>query len=221
MLSIVSTYYKQPAALAWVLERLEEVSDQDFEFVLVDDGSGDGIPLAQVSRTSVRGTLVTLKRDRAWNIPGARNWGFALARGNTCLSTDLDHRPTSQTVEQAIAMGEIRGTAFTFQRRLENGTSISRHTDSFLIDRRDYWECGGYDERFSGSYGQNARDFGRRLHRRVNILESSLTLETNLEFGTRGRTRSQVVNKIKFMWLWPTPDRRIRRLSENVEIARF
>lgn len=221
MLSLLLTYYKQPAALDWQLERLESCADLPIELVIVDDGSNDGFAAGRLSQSRLSGTLVTISRDVAWNIPGARNWAFVFASNNICLTTDIDHRADRGTLVQAIKTLTGRGTAYIFERRNQNGVRLHPHTDSFLLDRRDFFEIGGYDERFSGSYGQNARDFGRRLARKLRVRRTNMELEVNSHFSSDSRSRSKLRNQIKFAALWLFPDRNLLRLRENIEVASF
>ncbi|MDA7814731.1 glycosyltransferase family 2 protein [Pontimonas sp.] len=221
VISIILTYYKQPKALDWQLERLESLSALDFELVLVDDGSEDGVPLERLRRSTLSGKLITLKRDVKWNIPGARNWGFALASFDKCLTTDLDHRPTRETLENLVTWGRLRGKALLFSRRDESGSVMRPHTDSFFLSRDDFWEIGGYDERFSGAYGQNARDFGFRASLNLELIQTKLELETDLRFRSDGGSRSIWSNRLKVAVLDQFPTRRIKRLQENITVARF
>lgn len=221
MISIILTYYRNPRALDWQLEFLESCSNLDFELVVVDDGSLDGYPQERLSSTPLRGSLVTLQRNIRWNIPGARNWGFAVAKNANCLSTDLDHRPSESTLEHLCRSGPTRGEALLFKRKNVLGHELHPHTDSWFIDKNDFWEIGGYDERLAGSYGQNAKDFGRRTHSAINIRQSDLVLETHPDFKTTDLRRNTLRNRVFLQLLSLSPNRRISRLRENVKILQF
>lgn len=221
MISLILTYFRNPKALDWQLDFLESFPDFDFEIVVVDDGSFDGYPQARLSSTPLSGSLVTVERNIPWNIPGARNWGFAVAQSSNCLTTDIDHRPSESTLERLCRYGSTRGEALLFRRQNELGQEIHPHTDSFFIDKSDFWEIGGYDERLSGSYGQNARDFGSRAAAVIEIRQTDLLLETLSEHKTKSLGRSLTRNQVLIQFLALSPKRRIRRLRENVRILKF
>lgn len=221
MFSIITTYYNNPGALDWQLRQLEDYADLGFELVVVDDGSEGFWLNERLLKTPLSGKLVRINRDIPWNLPGARNWGFVAASNPNCLSIDLDHRPTGETLKELAKIDSMRGRAFLFARKLTSGETIHPHTDTFFLDRMDYWQIGGYDERFSGSYGQNAREFGERAHQAVDIIQTELEIESKLELKTQSLNRNRLRNLVKLSAIKFSPSRNQKRLGQNVTIVRF
>lgn len=221
MISIVIGYYRQPDALDWQIQGLEKLSRFAFELIVVDDGSGDDFAAKRLEDSSLSGKLVTVLRDVSWNIPGARNWGMAIASNANCLRTDIDHRPTAATMAALVEAPPLKGQAWRFRRIDENHQPMKPHTDSYFLSRADYWSVGGYDERLSGAYGQNARDFFARAETKLSVRETPLVLETNPNLKSPGGSRNLIANRIRLRILsWEKP-RRTLRLKQNVSVITF
>lgn len=195
MLSIVIAYYRQPEALKWQLEFLKEFRPHDYQLIVVDDASGDGEARNLLSAYRSRTKLVTVLDRVKWNIPGARNWGMVFADGGVCLRTDIDHRPTFQTMEWLLELSLVKGMVYSLGRVSETGERLNAHTDSFVIRKDDYWEIGGYDEIFSGAYGQNAKDFLARASRKVQLESVPYDLVLRSDLISDGGNRSLARNK--------------------------
>lgn len=221
MLSIVISYFRQPAALDWQIAGLEALKDYEFELIVVDDGSGDNYSLDRLRSSNLSGKLVNIKDDVAWNLPGARNWGMVFASHENCLRTDIDHRPTPEMMGDLVSRSPLEGLAFRFARVNELGETVKSHSDSYFLSRSDYWGVGGYDERFSGAYGQNARDFYMRASQKLRVVDSPLALETNRHLKSDGNSRSLLRNRIVFNFLSRENPRRISRLKQSVTVHAF
>lgn len=221
MISIVFSYYRQPDALEWMLERLEDLSNLDFEVVAVDDGSNDGVLRDRMERSPLSGKTVTIKKDIPWNLPGARNWGMVFAQGLNCLRTDIDHRPTPDTLKKLIEFPPLEGEAFRFRRVDQIGKEIHSHGDTFFLSKDNYWEVGGYDENLSGFYGQNSRDFSERFAEHFRILPCELIMETNEAFRSDAGSRSLTRNWAALHIAKLKKNRAILRLSNAVEVSHF
>ncbi len=91
---LVSTY-KRPTYLRELVGRLEAQDHDDFEVVLVDNGSGDDsfeVLRSIASTTPLR--LAALRLERNGGPAGGRNAGAAHARGSILAITDDDCLPT-------------------------------------------------------------------------------------------------------------------------------
>ena len=221
MVSIVLSYYKQPDALAWQLERLDPWGGQSLELVLVDDGSGDNNARALLGQSKLQSTLITIHDDVKWNIPEARNWGMVFAQEDLVFRSDIDHRPTEETLSAFLKQPAKRGEALTFRRQTETGMEIHRHTDTFLMSKADYWEVGGYDESLSGAYGSNAQDFINRASDSLVFTPSEMVIETNLQLASDSGSRSVKRNKKKLRWKNRQRRRELLHLKSAVSVSYF
>lgn len=168
-LSIISHYYNNSASVEKAVAAYREISrlhPEMFEFVLIDDHSHEpisqdlfeGIPSLRVFR---------ILEDVAWNMPAARNIGVSEARFNKLLIMDIDHMVDLSRFDlflsdvEALKIGEIA----RFRRKRRSLTNqnewieIRSHMNSFLIHKSDFVDVGGYEEEFSGHYGQEDKFF--------------------------------------------------------------
>lgn len=218
-LSFVLSYYRQPEALLWQLDLLQQFSSE-IELIVVDDGSQDGFPASVLSESSVRGKLIELRTDVRWNLPGARNWGMVLASAEQCFRSDIDHRPLRETLQWMLSYRLKHSEAYRFA-RVREGLFVKPHGDSYFIRKNDYWRVGGYDERLSGFYGQNENDFLSRAQAILHLRRSNLSLELLESFKSEGGSRSIYPNLVRYQVLKAFPNRDIRRLRVNIEVTDF
>lgn len=157
-MQLVISYYNNPAMLAhhkreWARYR------HDCELILVDDGSATPPDL---SDCPIPYRHFRVLEDRPWHQNGARNLGMWHARG-WCVLTDMDHVLTAENLAALHAMEKVHGHAYRPRRVWPDGTDREkRHPNSYVIHATDYWQAGGYDERWCGYYGTDAT-FRRRL----------------------------------------------------------
>lgn len=158
-----------------------------FKFVIVDDGSDKRIaeyvladlpdehcaPLARMS-------LYRIDTPICWNQHGARNLA---ARETSCpwlLMLDIDHVLTAENAERLVeAVNWTAGAAvwFRFPRERIGAEDETRTKDStlrgipmyashvtvnpamncYLVTRDAYWQAGGYNEDFCGTYGGDSQ----------------------------------------------------------------
>lgn len=184
MLSIVITYYGQPAMLA---EQARAWRDYpaDIEVIVVDDGSA--VP-AQAEGCSI----YRVADDIPWHQDGARNLGAHVATGEWLLLLDIDH------VLPAVEAGRLLrllpmlkdGRAYRPLRRLvDEAYPLARAANIWLMRKADFWRVGGYDERLCGSYGTDL-EFRPRLRRTLVEDRLPITLDVYRDVNIADATTS-------------------------------
>jgi len=205
IISIVINCYRAQVALneqlaSWRLyapEVLERV-----EFVIVDDGSD---PAIQVDRSSLppamRLVLARIDQDIPWNMPGARNLGALLARGEFLLLYDIDHFLSESALRVLLANAPSlsRTTNYKFSRTLK-GETINSPVNCFLCSRDGFWQAGGYDEDFAGHYGHEDSYFLMAWQRHVGamVLLTDIAFEVHTQYATAGLSRDTSRNSALF-----------------------
>lgn len=164
--SVVVTSYNYGHLLPRALDSIRDQTEQDFEIIVVDDGSTDDTFQRARAFSDAHPLLdVILVRTRNGGASRARNLGIALARGRyiTCLDADdhfapsalermrsaLDVDPTTSVVRPQLhvfgtveAIWDWMTVPYDFDRLCE--TNIAPYCAMF---RRTAWEhVGGYDE---------------------------------------------------------------------------
>lgn len=184
--SIIFPYYDNPEMLRFQLSKFGDYSQEGLdacEIVIVDDCS-PVFPARDVIREcdlpNVR--LFRLGVDRPWNQDAARNIGAHESRGQYLLLTDIDHVVPEATLLQLCEIKDIR-SVYTLARKTHfSNKVIPSHVNSYFLARSLYWDIGGYDEDFWGTYGSD------RLFR-TRVLKSApikALHNSRLELVTRG-----------------------------------
>lgn len=163
--SIVIPCFNGGRDLPETLASLERQTCQDFETIIVDDGSTD-VETLTLLKTLPSGIQVLRQENRG--LPAARNAGFGQARGAFLLPLDCDDQLEPAFLEKGLAALEANPQAgFVFaQMRLtgELAGITSKAYNPFvqlflnqlpycLLMRRRVWEeAGGYDESMRRGY---------------------------------------------------------------------
>lgn len=171
-------------ALVHALRTQTATNGSKLEIIVVDDGSGNGIPEQLRSELADLGNFISLPRNigRA----GALAKGVAEARGDLLLLIDCDCLPAHQDLicqhlkafapDVIATIGSIEGDGRGFwhryqldssQRRLRQfglGISYSGTTANMMVRRTEFNEAGGFDDAYRG-YGFEDRDLLLRLAR--------------------------------------------------------
>lgn len=169
----------------------------NWELIIVDDGSsppltkkspmirGHNSPMIVTNYGDEEGNRIKLLNTydyRPWTQPKARNLGATTAYGDWFLFTDIDHILTERVLYKADQAAKVSNDAhylLKFRREFgmldKDGSIITEHVkhyphpNTFLIDRKTFFELNGYDEYFCGRHGGDDTDF---LHR-FNQLEGA------------------------------------------------
>jgi glycosyltransferase involved in cell wall biosynthesis len=158
--SIVVPCHNDGRFLDGLLASLRAQTFQDFEIVIVDDGSSDGPTLQKLKEIE---TDVRVVHQENRYLPGARNTGFREARAEFVLPLDCDDRLEPEFLAKSFAAicGAADDVGFVFTHMRLSGdrddifaTYCNRFDQLFLnhmpycmLVRRNAWQAvGGYDE---------------------------------------------------------------------------
>ena len=149
----------------------EEIKKQ-VEVIITDDCSPDNdcISNAVIEQIYPNMRLFKIKEKVPWNWLECRNIGAFHAKGDWILLTDMDHLVPESTIEYVIAkINKLeKNIVYQFERiRAVDNKSYHFHNDTFFISKKLFWNCGGYDEHYSGLYGTSGA-FRRRLLKKAN-----------------------------------------------------
>lgn len=140
--------------------RYPEALRAHLSVIVVDDGSPE--PLEHIKARPFALRQFRIARDIPWNWLAARNIGMHHAAHGWCLMTDMDHVVPAETAE-ALVFGQHDPTvAYAFSRVEHTGETVHPHSASWFLKKSLFWQIGGYDESYSGSYGTDGL-FRRRL----------------------------------------------------------
>lgn len=155
--AFVIPYYRNPEMLKIQVENWNSyphwIRDQ-VRVILIDDASPE--PAEPIFRQcELRKSLYRVVEDIPWHQHAARNLGAkAMGKDDAWgLFTDMDILFEPETVERMLAKKWLPTEHYTFQRKFKDGRPPRFHCNSLLVTRGAYWSVGGYDERFSGTYG--------------------------------------------------------------------
>jgi hypothetical protein len=163
--TIALLYFAKPALLFRQLEVFATYPasvQSTLTLLIIDDGSPDGLRASNYLNVTSYPSLFRIRLARItteidWNIGGARNLAFYLVDTPKTLLLDIDIIVPWPAMEAALSWPLVdpkTGTqlAHRFNRRRPDG-SENKHPAVCMIRTEAYWENGGCDEDFCGSYG--------------------------------------------------------------------
>ena len=134
--SVIIAYYKQERFLSETIESVRQQTYQNFEIIVVDDGSP--VPAASVIAED---SQLRIYRTANHGCPAARNFGFRKSSGEMLVFLDSDDRLTPPALElhlQGFAQNPAAALSFGAQRIIdEEGRELRpAHT---CRPRKDYF----------------------------------------------------------------------------------
>ncbi len=153
-LTIITHHYNNDAAVRLQLQAWRSYPPEilaRINIIMVDDCSDqstdldfDGLPVR----------LFRVETDIDWNMGGCRNLAAREAETDWLLFHDVDHVLEKESAARLVAGIDSLDAKMLYKFvRIENGVMINSHVNSFLLQRAEFWQLGGYDEDFSGHYG--------------------------------------------------------------------
>ena len=168
---------------------------QRITLLVIDDGSqrAPALPVVeQRHRDQLDVSLYRIDTDIPWNMAEANNLAFREAKTECVIRTDIDHSLDTHDMRSLLYVLDRRppkGVYYKFKRKTRDGERLRSHINSYVIHRDDYWDAGGYNEYFSGTYGKEDSDFLNRLQISCRTLDIPLTVSSS--FSTRDLDRDQ------------------------------
>jgi len=121
--------------------------------VIIDDCS-DKFPASEILRPQKCLSLYRITTPIVWNQHGARNLGAFVSESPFLICTDMDHVLCTKDAEKISKEQPFLNEMWMFQRVTAPKMEYYKpHPNSFMCSRKKYWEVGGYDEDFAGTYG--------------------------------------------------------------------
>ena len=197
VLTLIVTYYNQPEMLAQQYRAWASYGDLPVQFIVIDDGSQ--LPAVEVARPPLPISIYRVDFDIPWHQDGARNLGAHVAPDGWLLLLDIDHvLPASAAGVLVNSLpGLVKGVAYRPARRLAtSGKPLPVAANIWLMDKADYWQVGGYDERLCGHYGTD-QEYRPRLAQTLREQALPVTLDVYLgadvpDAATQGLNRAVV-----------------------------
>ncbi|NNE43549.1 MAG: glycosyltransferase, partial [Gemmatimonadetes bacterium] len=160
--TVILPYHNAHAFLDETLASLDAQSFDDFEVLIVNDGSDDPESLRKLDEVRMREGLRVLDRPERGDLAAARNSGVRAARGDYVLFLDPDDLIAPTTVEKlvwsallnprfgfhytgVVHFGEVEGVC------LDTYDPVRLRTENFLtsmalLPRQMFLDVGGLDE---------------------------------------------------------------------------
>lgn len=165
-ISYVMTYFNNPEMFKLHLATWHTYTKklrQKIHFIVVDDCSTE--PLVVVTNY-LNLTVLRIKNDIKWNLPGARNLGAHFCTTPWMLLTDTDMLLTSENAEKLLKL-DRSDPKIIWQMKQFNIASetIGMCANMMFLSRELFWEAHGYDEDFSGDYGGQEGHLRSKLFR--------------------------------------------------------
>ena len=185
-LSVVFTYYDNPEMLTYQLQHFSRFSSDllaQIEILVVDDASPRvGAASVACSFPGLPLSIFRIDHDKPWNQDAARNIGAHEAHASSLLLTDIDHVVPTATLQALLTLC-VPEKVFSLGRKAHFSDKIvPSHVNSYFLSRGNYWDIGGYDEDFWGTYGSDWF-FRQRINRRGGVVELA---DARLELVTQG-----------------------------------
>ena len=199
MITISHIYYNQRCMLKLHKSAWEGHTKGLTYYTLIDDAS----PTPIHSSFRMEGLdIYRVEKDIPWNIAGARNLAFHVAKTEWVLCADIDHIVTCDALTKILKLDLADpNTAYIFNRRTTEGYFGVKGIINILMNKKRYFEMGGHDEDYSGHYGREETFFSHCLeHHEIQVIYcEDIVLDWHPRFGgTYGLQRDKSFNGLIF-----------------------
>lgn len=206
-ITIYFPYYNQSKALHLQIDNFLNYESNILNKILlliVDDGSmiEPAINYIHYKNFSnlIKLKLIRINEDIKWNTPEANNIAFHEADTKLILRLDIDHIITYDNFIKLIKLKlDLSKNEYYIFNRIYNNKIINNGKNIYLITKKNFNLTDGYNEYFSGNYGDDL-DFIPRLDKccKKQLLEN-IYLHVNINLGTKNLVRNTDINKEKLL----------------------
>lgn len=206
-ITIYFPYYNSKDLLIFNLNHYSKMSEKILKKIyifIVDDGS-QKYPAYKILKNNednckkLNITLYRINIDIPWNTPEANNLAFDKIKTNNVIRSDIDHIYSEKILNNILERKILNNRILFFKKRrlidynyniikiLKPGRNI------YIINKTAYNKINGYNEYFSGNYGDDL-DF---LQRAESILTKRIPLIVNevlINSGTKNLSRDLTIN---------------------------
>ena len=171
--SVIVVTFNRGKVLKYCLERLLNQTAQNYEIVVIDDGSTDNTAdLPEIKRVRY------FKNSRQMGQPFSRNRGIGEAKGEIIMFVDSDvlvderfvqdHIEAHKKGDKLIVQGLVRHIhrpkdAGNFSLRIDGFSHTGLVTQNVSVKKKWLLEVGLMDEKFGITMGYEDTDLGRRI----------------------------------------------------------
>lgn len=170
--TIFNTYYNQKQMLLQQLSLWNKYSKpikDNFKFLIVDDCSekeNKAYKCYKEKLPEINLSIYYINEDKYCNIGGARNLGLTVCETDWIVISDIDHAFPEQTMHEIIQCDLSNpNIIYRFNRVCMSTRKIKEHPAIMLLNKETYWNIGGCDEDFVGSYGHTDVHFRYRAEK--------------------------------------------------------
>lgn len=150
--NIVTCYFNEESLLKKQEKLWEGLPNR---IIVIDDHSKDEV--------KTKYEAYRIDDDIAWNQPGARNLGLTVADDGWVLLFDIDHYFKPEDIQKLIDMPKKQGYVYFFKRYTFGDIEQNTIYSNMLIEKKTYWDIGGFNEDFSGHYGYDDVHFKTKI----------------------------------------------------------
>lgn len=201
-LTIYFPYYNQPNQLIFQLENFLKFDIKilnKLHIFIVDDGSQREPALKYVTNKYINKLNLILYKiniDIPWNMPEANNLAFREIKTEYIIRTDIDHYFDEYAIKNIFKLNVEDKNFYTFLRKTNENKIINNPPNIYLVSKKNYWETKGYNEYFSGNYGDDI-EFLPRLKKYNNQKNLNIFCIVRINNHTRGLYRNIEINRNK------------------------
>lgn len=157
-IKMIYPYYENPSMLNLQVRNWNSYSDDAkarTELFIVDDGSPDKDAAQSILKNcDLNYRLYRVIPNIPWNQHGARNLGAKEAGKGWLYMSDMDILLPPKAIDTILDYPVQTDHHYTFDRVFANNSREPKyHCNTFLVHNTKYWEIGGYDEDYCGTYG--------------------------------------------------------------------
>jgi len=166
MIEILVPYYRNLKMMDYQLFCWEEMSvftRREIKITIVDDGSPK--PLRIVDRGKLNLSLYRIKENIPWNIAGAKNLLAHVCASDWFLMYDIDYVVPVFDLRYILELDRSNPDIY-YNFHVQNASLPVRRRPSkiaILMNTHTFWEVGGFNEAFTGSWGLQMSDLRQRL----------------------------------------------------------